>query len=105
MKTITPAMKTHVPLLHPRRITHLSLGPAGRPDRHQGSRSLHTTKSYQAAPYSPQQTLNDVNCAQQHAHLDVLAAPDGTDGVIDGIATAIRWPGAFGAHAVSILGT
>jgi len=97
-------MKTHVPLLHPRRITHFGLGPARRPDRHQGFRSLHTSESYQAAPYNPHQTLNDANCAQQHAHLDVLAAPDGTGDVIDGVATAFRWPGAFGAHAVSILG-
>ena len=98
-------MNTHVSLLHPRSITYFGLGPARRRDRHQGSRSLHTSKSYQAAPCIPHQTLNDANCAQQRAHADVLAAPDGTGDVTDGVATAFRWPGAFGSHAVSILGT
>ncbi len=103
MKTMMPAMKTHEPLLHPQRIIHFGLGPARRPDRHHGSRSLHTSESYQAAPDNLHRTLDDANFAQQHAHLDVLAAPDGN--VSDEVATAFRWPGAFGSHAVSILGT
>ncbi|DBB07742.1 TPA: hypothetical protein ACH3X3_009162 [Trebouxia sp. C0006] len=103
MKTMMPAMKTHEPLLHPQRITHFGLGPARRPDRHHGSRSLHTSESYQAAPDNLHRTSDDAKFAQQHARLDVLAAPDGN--VSDEVATAFRWPGAFGSHAVSILGS
>jgi len=97
-------MKTNVPFLHPQHISHFGLGPARRLGRHQGSRSLRTSERHQAASDDPHQTLNDANCAQNHANSHVLTASDGNGDAVDGVATAFRWPGAFGSHAVSILG-